>query len=209
MSAPLRSKTGCGRTWISISASPGGPPPMPGEPLPFRRSTCPASTPARDRHLDARAVGQRDRDLGAAGDVAEADLKAIADIAAAHPHGSPTGAAAEQFLDHVLEVGRVLERAGCRHSGRRRGPRRSRGRTARASSGAPLASISPRSNWRRFSSSDSSSLAAETSLNRSRPPCRRDADRDARSWRACDRQRGSGPRWRLGRRPEPRRDRAC
>ena len=58
------------------------------------------------------AVGEAHRDLGAAHRLAEPDLEPVADIAAAHPHGAPAAAAAEQVLDHVLEVGCVLERAG-------------------------------------------------------------------------------------------------
>ena len=108
-SSPLRSNTGCGRTWTSISASPDGPPPMPGEPLPFRRSTCPAS--ARGMVTSTLAVGQGDRDLGTPDHLAQAHLEPVADVAAAHPHGSSTAPAAEQVLDHVLEVGSVLERA--------------------------------------------------------------------------------------------------
>src|SRR6266702_670293 len=39
MSSPSRRKNGCGAICTSISASPGGPPPKPGLPLPFKRST--------------------------------------------------------------------------------------------------------------------------------------------------------------------------
>ena len=61
------------------------------------------------------------RDLGTTYRLAEADLEPIADIAAAHPHGASTATATEQILNHVLEIGCVLERAGVRHSGRRPG----------------------------------------------------------------------------------------
>ncbi len=46
ISSPWRTNRGCGLMMSSISASPAGPPPIPGPPLPFSRRTCPSVAPS-------------------------------------------------------------------------------------------------------------------------------------------------------------------
>ena len=55
------------------------------QPLPFRRSTWPPPRRGGIVTSTLGAVGERDRDLGATGDLAQPDFQPIADIAAPHP----------------------------------------------------------------------------------------------------------------------------
>src|SRR3979490_2712047 len=98
MSSPLRMKIGCGRTAISISASPGGPPPSPGRPLPRNRSTWPSRGPG----------GQRELLLAAIDRIEKVELETIVDVLPAH---AQIGAAAapEDLRQNVVGAGKICK----------------------------------------------------------------------------------------------------